>query len=166
MMNVNAHPTDKEILSTAERWLEGGIVILLLLLFGYFAVHQLANTGLFTAKFGTAEMLCLYVPIFVAMIAPVVRAQTGQRNPARLWMAASTLLTAATGVWLLLVFPFNFAHFADILPGPIRFMFFWLTDDIARIPLALQIIIGPISAIMAVWQYVTHGPRQAAPLSH
>jgi hypothetical protein len=165
-MSTHIGSTDKETLSTTERWLEAAIVILLLLLFGFFMLHLVARTDFFTERFGTLEMLCLFVPIIVAMGAPIVRAQSGLRRPARLWMAASSLLTAVMALWLLTTFPFNFAHFADFLPDPVRFLLFWLNDDIARIPLILQIIVGPISALIAVWQYFTHGPRQAAPLSH
>src|SRR5512138_3657286 len=121
---------DNETLNTIERWLEGLSVVALVLLFALFMVHQVANTGFFTTDFGTVEMLYLYLPIPVAMIAPLIRALTGRRHPARLWAAASSLLTAVAALWLLINFPFSFAHFTDIMPGPFQWMFFWLNDAI------------------------------------
>lgn len=162
---MNTRTNDKDMLNPVERWLERFSVVLILLLLGFFMLHQFANTGFFTERFGTAEMLCLYVPIVVAMLPPLIRARMGRRHPARLWVAASSLLTAVTALWLLSTFPFNFAHFADFLPGSVRFMFFWLSDDLAKIPLVLQIIVGPISALVAVWQFLARGSQPSATLS-
>lgn len=163
---MNTRPRDKDILNPVERWLEGFSIILMLLLLGFFLRHQLANTGFFTARFGTVEMLCLYVPIVVGMIPPLIRAQTGNRHAARLWMAASSLLTAVTALWLLTTFPFNFAHFADFLPGFVQWMFFWLNDALARIPLVIEVIVGPISAVVEVMRYLLGGSGRRAAVSH
>jgi hypothetical protein len=157
---------DQEVLSTAQRWLEILVVVALLLLFGFFAYHQVTNTGFFTAQFGSLEMLCLYGPIVLATAAPLVRVSTGRRNPARPLEAASSLLTAMTAVWFLITFPFNFAHFADALPGAVRFVLAWITDDIAKIPLVLQIILSPISALVTIWHYLSLRWREPATMSH
>jgi hypothetical protein len=99
------------------------------------------------------------------MIPPLIRAQTGRRHSARLWTAASSLLTAVTALWLLTTFPFNFTHFTDIMPGFVRWMFFWLNDDLAKIPLVLQVIIGPISAVVEILRYIFGGSSTRAAVS-
>lgn len=154
-MNTGSPKTDKEILTTNQRWAELLIAGSLLLLFGFFAYHQLANTGFFTSKFGSFEMVCLYIPILIALTAPLLRAMIGFRNPARPFEAAGNLCLACGSLWLLVVFPFNYTHLADVLPTGMRFLLAWLTDDIARFILALQVIIGIGSALALMWQYFT-----------
>ncbi|HEX2908905.1 MAG TPA: hypothetical protein VHO69_18680 [Phototrophicaceae bacterium] len=145
--------TDNETLTTPQRWAEFLVVAAMLLLFGFFSYHQLANTGFFTEKFGALETVCLYGPILAALIAPVVRAVTGRRNPARPFEAARTAFLAAGSLWLLIVFPFNFAHLADTLPVSLRFALAWVTDDIGKIPLLIQVILGPVAGIPILWKY-------------
>ena len=165
-MTTRTQNADQEALNTAQRWLEILIIVALLLLFGFFAYHQVTNTGFFTAQFGSVEMVCLYGPIVLAIAAPIVRALTGRRNPARPLEAASSLLTAITAVWFLIVFPFNFAHFADALPGGFRFVLAWVTGDIAKILLVLQIILGPVSACVTIWHYLSLRWREPTTMSH
>jgi hypothetical protein len=163
-MTTTTRKVDREVLSTPERWLELLFVILLLLLFGFFIYHQTTNTGFFTSRFGTFEMVCLYSPIVLAGTAPIVRGLTGRRNPARLLEVFTSLLTAITALWFLIVFPFNFAHFADA-PGEMRFVFAWINDDIGKIPLILQIILGPVSALVTLWRYFSMRWREPSTVS-
>ncbi len=153
-MNTLAKKQEKEVLSTPQRWLELLLIAAMLLLFGFLVYHQLANTGFFTAKFGSLEMLCLYGPILLSLVAPVARALTGRRNPARPFEVTTGLLLAIGSLWLLVAFPFNFSHLADPLPGPIRFVLSWITDDIGKVPLILQVIIGPLTALATTRKYL------------
>jgi hypothetical protein len=100
-------------------------------------------------------MLCLYVPIALAISAMLVRVWTGQRQPARPLEVLRNLLLGLGSLWLLTVFPFNFTHLADTLPEAMRFVLGWLTNDMGRILLILQIVIGPITALVTAWQYMT-----------
>lgn len=154
-MNASGANHDKETLSSAQRVAEVIFVVMLLLLFGFFLDHQTANTGFFTEKFGTLEMICLYGPLLFGVSAPAIRAWTGQRNPARPFEAATSLLLALGSLWLLIVFPLNYGHLADVLPAALRFVLAWVTDDIARIVLLLQVVIGPITALLAMWRYLS-----------
>jgi hypothetical protein len=56
-------------------------------------------------------------------------------------------------LWLLISFPFDFAHLADVLPLAIQFALAWFTNNIGRIVLLLQIIIGFISALSSAVSY-------------
>ncbi len=154
-MNMLTEKANKEILSPTARWAELLIVAALLLLFVFFAYHQFTNTGFFTSKFGVFEMVCLYGPILVSCSAPLVRALTRQRNIARPFEAAGDLCLACGSLWLLMIFPFQYAHFADVLPSALRFILAWVTDDVAKIVLALQVIVGIGSAFALTWQYLT-----------
>lgn len=150
---MNVSQTDKEVLSTPARWGEFVMVAAMLFLLGFLVYHQSVNSGFFTSKFGTLEMVCLYGPILLSFAAPIVRAVTGRRNPARPFDAATNLFLGLGSLWLLIVFPFDFTHLADTLPTGLRFVLAWVTNDIGRIPLILQIIVGPISALLNAWRY-------------
>ena len=83
-----------DVLPGWERAFAALIVVLLLLLAGFFAVHQANQTGFFNERFGTLEMLLLYVPILLSILNYVTQLITGRRHPARLFEAASALLLA------------------------------------------------------------------------
>lgn len=145
--------TKEERLSSTQRWLELLVIPAMLLLFVYLLLHQRRGTGFFTAAFGPLEMFCLYGPIFFALIPPVIRAMTGRRNPARPFDAAMNLFLAAGSLWLVITFPFDFSHLADILPGPARFLLAWMGNGIGRLLLILQAVLGPVTAIPAILKY-------------
>ncbi len=121
------------------------------------------TTGFFTAKFGTMEMVCLYGPMLLSLAAPVVRAVTGRRNPARPFEIVTNIFLACAALWLLLVFPFNFVHLADALPAALRFALVWITGEIGRAVLILQIIVGTIWAVVTTVQYLSVRRRESAP---
>jgi len=152
-MSTNEKREEKEILGPFERGLELVVVPMMGLLFAFLLAHQRAGTGFFTARFGTLEQVCLYGPIFVAMLAPVVRALTGRRNPGRLFEAAANLSLAAGSLWLLIRFPFDFTHLADVLPAALRFVLAWVPDLVGWMLMFGQVVIGPISALLLVLKY-------------
>jgi hypothetical protein len=45
----------------------------------------------------------------------------------------------------MVVFPFNFAHFADVVLGFLAFLISWITNDIARLLLAIGMVGGIVS---------------------
>ena len=91
---------DNEILTMPQRWLGLITDALMLLLLAFFAFHQWKITGFFTSKFGWIEMLALYVPILMSLVAPVQRFILGKRNPARPIEALSDLCLAIGPLWL------------------------------------------------------------------
>ncbi len=161
-MNTITTQKDREVLSPAQRWLEVSFDVPMLLLLGFFADHQLTRTGFLTARFGPLEMAALYGPILVALVAPVVRALTGRRNPARPFDVAMYLCLSAGSLWLLVVFPLDFAHLVDVLPGAARLILGWISDDVGKAVMLLQVILGPISSLFAITTYRSmrrHEPR-------
>jgi hypothetical protein len=145
--------TNKETLTPWQRRAELLTVAAMLLLLGFFAYHQWANTGFFTSKFGRLEMLALYGPIVVSLAAPITRMFTGRRNPAR-WLDAMMSLCLAVGsLWLWKVFPFNFSHLTDPFPAATRFVLAWISNDIGKAVLLLQVIVSVFSAITTMARY-------------
>jgi hypothetical protein len=161
-MKTDVKQIDREALTPAQRGGELVSVAVMLLLFAFFVSHQVRQTGFFTAKFGAVEMVCVYGPILFFLVAPVVRAVTGRRNPARPFDVVSNMFLALAAVYLLLVFPFNCAHLADALPSALRFLLAWVTDEIGRVVLILQIIVGTIWAIVTVVIYLSVRRREHA----
>ncbi|MGE5139228.1 MAG: hypothetical protein ACM3JD_07200 [Rudaea sp.] len=153
--------TDRDILSPSQRF--GGLAAIpcMLALLAFFALHQLVNSGFFTARFGPWEMLALYGPILVSSIPPIARAIGGRRNSGRPFEVASNISLAIGSLWLVTVFPFDYAHLADVLPGPIQFVLSWISDDIARIVLTLQVIIGAIVAFLTAVTFFSFRRRAA-----
>jgi hypothetical protein len=162
-MYATVQRSDKEIVSIPQRVAEPIFsLIAMMLLCGFFAAHQLTHTGFFTDAFGPLEMLCVYGPLLLTLAAPFMRALTGRRNPGRPLEFATSLCTALAGLWLLHVFPFDFAHFADVFPEQLQFMFMWVSDGIGKIVLLLQVGVGLISAFAVTVAYVLHALRASS----
>jgi hypothetical protein len=154
-MNIEAGQPSDEVLSPAQRLIELMLsVVATTFLLSFFAYHQVAGTGFFTARFGAFEMLCFYVPIMLSLVAPMARAVSGRRNSARPLEAFASLCTMLAALWLLHVFPFSFTHLADALPGALRFLLAWVNDGIGRFALVLQVVIGAIAALAMMLVYV------------
>ncbi|MFZ2095848.1 MAG: hypothetical protein WAV05_04340 [Anaerolineales bacterium] len=153
-MQSRENEAEHKTMTPARRW--GGLytVGLMLLLLAFFAYHQWKQTGFLTGKFGPVEMIALYAPIVISMVVPIQRAIQGRVNPARLTEAISDLFLALGSLWLWNVFPFNFAHIADIFPARMHFAFVWLTDSVGRFILLLQVAVGVISALSNFVTYI------------
>ncbi len=139
---------DKDVVSLASRVAEPIFSIIFMgLVLGFFVYHQVAQTGFFTEKFGPFEMLCVYVPIILSPTAAIVRSVTGRRNVSRPFEVVVDICMALAALWLLLVFPFDFTHFADALPVGLQFTLAWVNDFFGRIALMLEVAIGTIAAL-------------------
>lgn len=80
------------------------------------------------------------------MAGPIARLLTGKRNKSRpAELIASVFWIVASTWFLMVVFPFNFAHFADIVPDFLRFLVSWITNDIARVLIAIGLLGGIVS---------------------
>ena len=131
----------------------GIIAIGLIALFFY--AHQTEATGFFTSSFGGIEALLLYGAILIGTAGPISRFLTGKRNKSRIpELTASVVWIVASAWFLWVVFPFNFAHFADVVPDFLRFLVSWITNDIARILLAIGMVGGIISVGINTVLYV------------
>lgn len=159
-MNSVTSRHDDEFLSIAQRCAELLTVIPMVLVFLFFALHQVLNTGFFTSSFGKSEMVCLYGPMLFTLTVPLVKATIGRRNPARPFEVVSNLFMAAGSLWLIAVFPFDFSHFGDFLPEVFHFPLSFITNGIGMIILALQVVGATIAAIVAAIKFLLFRPLE------
>jgi len=152
-MTTRANKIDQPELTKPQRWAGLYTVVLMLLLLAFFIIHQVQDSGFFTGQFGRAEMLALYAPIIISLAPPIQRLVQGKRNPARPLEAVTDFSLALGSLWLWKHFPFDFTHVADIFRPDMRFAFSWLTDNIARVILLLQVVLGSISGIATIVSY-------------
>ena len=139
----------KELASVSRGVSRGAIVFVVVftLIVLYFVAHQTWSTGFFTAKFGTLEMLLLYGSLFEWIIVAVLEA-FGRKNLSRdIDAFGGIIFVTIGGVWLFVVFPFEFAYFADVLPDFLRFLLQWISTDIARVVIILWIIVNLVAAV-------------------
>ena len=126
----------------SERVVGIAIVVISVLMVLYFVAHQIQSTGFFTATFGTLEILLLYGLLILGIISAGLEGVLGLRLLSRLFDVFGGLIFGAVcTVWLLVVFPFEFAYFADVLPDSLRFLVQWISNDIARVLMVLAIIV-------------------------
>jgi hypothetical protein len=127
---------------SSERFVGISIVVFSVLLLLYFIAHQTQSTGFFTASFGAPEKLALYGLLILGMISAGLEGIFGQRLYSRIFdVFGGLILAAVCMIWLLVVFPFEFAYFADVAPDSLRFLVGWISNDIARGVMVLAIIL-------------------------
>lgn len=139
-----------------DRGLSIGIVVLGVLIGSYCIAHQTRSTGFFTATFGTFEMILLYGTLLYWIVTSALII-VGQKNLSRDLDLGGLFFAAIAVAWLLVVFPFEFAYFADVLPDSLRFVVQWISNDIARVLMVLSFIVhlglAVYSAILRVSVY-------------
>jgi len=144
----------KDIMPYSERIKNIVGVVIGFLVVLYFGAHQTWSTGFFTSKFDTLEILLFYGSLIYVFFIEKSIGLLGRKNLARLNDVFSLILVAVAFTWLFMVFPFDFAHLADVLPSFLRFLLHWISNDIARVLMVLGIIAAPIVAIYTAIIYV------------
>ncbi len=144
----------KDIISFSER--VGNIVgvVIGVLFVWYFVAHQTGSTGFFTSEFGTLEALLFYGSIMFGIVSAAFRGLYGRKNMARLVDVFEAILAAVAIAWLFVVFPFDFAHLADVLPDFLRFLLQWISNDIAKALMVLGIIVSLVMTVYTAIFYV------------
>jgi len=145
---------EKDVMPFSERVGNAVAIVAIILATLYFVAHQTWSTGFFTSRFGFAEALLLYSSLLYGLIPTSVKGLVGRRNLARIFEVFGSILTTIALVWLYVVFPFDFSHFADVLPTFARFLLQWLSNDIARLLMIMGIIMMPISAAYNMVLYI------------
>ena len=146
----------------SERIVGVAIVVFSILMVLYFVAHQRRSTGFFTEAFGTMEMLMLYGLLILGIISAGLEGVFGQRLYSRLFdVFGGLILAAVCTAWLLVVFPFEFAYFADVLPDSLSFLGQWISNDIARVLMVLGIIIYLGAAVYCPMAYKFVGKKRS-----
>jgi hypothetical protein len=146
----------KDILSFSKRVGEGvGAGILVILFYVFYVVPQTSSTGFFTSKFGPAEIFLLYVPAVFNVVTTAAKVVVGRKNMLRPFEAFQLGLGVVGGVWLFVVFPFDFSHLADVLPNFLQFLLLWISNDVAKVLMAIAIIGSSAAAVYIATLYVS-----------
>jgi len=114
----------------------------------YFVAHQTWSTGFFTATFDTLEMLLLYGSLIYWIVTSALML-FGCKNLSRDFDIPGLFFVTVGIAWLFMVFPFDFAYFADVLPDFLRFLVQWISNDIARVLMVLGIILHLALAVFS-----------------
>lgn len=130
------------------------IVVVSLLLMLYFVAHQTGSTGFFTSAFSALEMVMLYGNLTAWIITGALEGLFGQRLLSRIFDAFGGIVFMVVSLaWLLVVFPFDFAYFADVLPVSIRFLVQWISNGIAQGVMVLGVILLIVAAVYSPIAY-------------
>lgn len=143
-----------------ERFTGVLIVIVSILMICYFAAHQTQSTGFFTAQFSTLEHLMLYGYWTFWIITASLEGIFGQRLLSRLFdVFGGGAFAVICAVGLILTFPFDFVHFADVLPESLRFSVQWISNDIARgvMVLATIALAGGLAYCPIAYKFIVIG---------
>jgi len=115
-----------------ERAGEVFAVIAISLVTFYFVSSQIDKIGFFTSSFGNIETFLFYLPVPLGMAVCFIRLFTGRKNPARPLDSIDAAITGIACLWFFVVFPFDFTHLGDLLPGQIQFLADWIPNYVAR----------------------------------
>lgn len=130
------------------------IVLVSSLVMLYFITHQLESTGFFTSKFGFIETIMLYGNLTVWAITGALEGIFAKRLLSRLFDVFGGIIFITISIaWLLVIFPFNFVYFADVLPEFLRFLVQWISNDIAQGIMVIGIILMIVAAVYSPIAY-------------
>ena len=130
------------------------IMVVSIVMIGYFGAHQVGATGFFTTAFGAVEMILLYGNLTAWIITGFLEGVLGQRLLSRLYDTFGGIIFITISLaWLAVVFPFDFAYFAEVLPDFLRFLVQWISNDVAR---GLMIIGTIVLAVAAVYSPIAY----------
>ncbi len=156
---------ERDIDPHQDRGLSIGIVIYCVLIGLYFVFHQTGSTGFFTESFGIFQAFLFY-GILVYWIVTSGLIIVGLRQPSRDLDTYGGLLFATIAfAWLFVVFPFDFAYFADVLPDSLSFLVQWISNGVARVLMVLLFIMHLFftfyATILSVAVYKARARRKA-----
>ena len=130
------------------------IVIFSVLMIIFFWGHQTQSTGFFTSKFGTIEIFMLYGFWIFWITTASLESIFNQRLLSRIVDTFGGVIFAAISiVWNLVVFPFDFANFSNVLPEFIRFLVQWISNDIAWVIMIMLMILHLLAAFYCPFGY-------------
>jgi len=113
----------------------------------YLFAHQLLSTGFFIANFDVLTMVFLYGSLIEWIVVAVLES-VGHKNISRdIDAFGGIIFVVIGGLWLFVVFPFEFTYFANVLPESIRLLLQWISNDVARVILVLWIVVNAIAAV-------------------
>lgn len=120
------------------------VLLGLVLVVGFFVAHQVWSTGFFTSDFGLLGTFLFYCALgfgfTFALGVPVALSRRFGRRTELTYELATALFWTITAAWLLLVFPLNFSQLNAVVPGQLKFVLSWITNDVGRILLGTALV--------------------------
>jgi hypothetical protein len=144
----------EDVIPYDERVVSYAIILFSVLIVVYFVAHQTWSTGFFTATFGTLEMVMLYGSLIYWIVTSALLLFVRKKLSRDLDVFGGLIFATVGITWLFVVFPFEFTYFADVLPNFLRFLVQWISNDIARVLMALGIIVALVFAVYSSILYV------------
>jgi len=141
-------------LSLEDRVISIAVIMIFPLIVFYFVAHQMLSTGFFTVTFGTFEMVLLYGSLIFWIFTCIVLLLELKDLSRNVDSYGGLFFVAFGFAWLFVVFPFDFAYFADMLPNSLKFLVQWISNDIARVLMVIGFIVHLLLAVISVIQRV------------
>ena len=135
-----------------------GIAISLLVIL-YFYQSQVTGTGFFTAAFRQPEQLAFYGPMVLGIAVSFIRGTYGRKNAVRPLQSFQGAVIAASCFWLFYTFPFEFTHLTALLPSFVQIPFWWISNPLGQVLLALGVLGGLISMTANAVRYAVVSRR-------
>ncbi len=144
----------RDVVPSSDRTGNVAGVIVALIVLWFFYAHHASSTGFFTTEFGPLEAFLFYFSMALGVAASAARAIIGRKNVVRPLDALGTGVMVVALVWLLAVFPFDFSHFADVLPKALQFTLRWISNGLVKILMTIGIIPACVMTFYAAVLYV------------
>ena len=122
-------------------------IVAAVIIIAFFIIHQTRPTGFFTEDFGTGSAVLLYLMIAFGIIPPLIRFIWRRKNPSRPFDAASLALFFVGGLYFLIKFPFDFAHFAEPFPHALEFLIDWISATLAKWVIGIGLVASPFFSV-------------------
>jgi len=141
------------------------VLIGAVLVVAFFVAHQAWSTGFFTSNFGQFGTVLFYGALALGLTYPfgipvALNRHFGRRIELAYDISIAIFWTIAAA-WLLVVFPLNFSQLTAVVPGPLRFLLAWITNDIGRVLLGAALV-GAFAFIpFYALQYLTGSREQS-----
>jgi len=106
--------------SARESGLSSSSIVIIILVIAFFLFHQMDDTGFFTDAFGPLEMALFHSVPVLGLATSTLRLIFARKNLLRPLDIAGLVLFMIAALYLLDLFPFDFSHLADPLPGLLK----------------------------------------------
>lgn len=112
----------------------------------FFVAHQIWSTGFFLSSFTAIQAAFLYSSILYGILVTNTEVVGLREDRVAIVNIVGAVLWTATTAWLFFAFPFDFAHFAAVVPWPFQFLVSWITNGMAKI-IWLLLLLGSFAFI-------------------
>lgn len=115
-----------------------GIIIFSVLMITILYMNLSQESGFFTRKLTTLELFLLFGYWIAWIITATLDSLLNQRLLSRMFDSfGGIIFMALSSLYFCILFPFDFSHFASVLPSSLQFTVSWISNNLARVVLGL-----------------------------